>query len=174
MGRKDKEEHPAQIWRVGSLPRRPSLRLLPDSSFICLFFCRCVYTCECMCTDVWGHAWRHLSQECKGEPPVWVHSAANWWKISCQQKVPLSMAVHSGVGGLFIDLHPGGDQWQGERAFPGEILLLDLLRHIMKPLCNTFCQATRTRSTHIATKGVLTLCWLLSLYHLFPFVGMNC
>lgn len=171
MRRKDKEEHPAQIWCVRSLPRRPSPRLLPDSSFICLFFCRCVYTCECMCTDVWGHAWRHLSHECKGEPPVWIHSAANWRKISCQQKVPLSMAVYLvlRVSALVSTQVP----WQGEKAFLGEILLLDLFRHIMKPLCNTFPQATRTRSTQIAAKGVLTLCWLLSLYHLFPFVGMN-
>lgn len=89
-----------------------------------------VHVSKCM-----GYAWRHLSPESKGEPPIWVHTAENWWKISCHQKVPLPMAV-CWCWDLCIDVCPG--PMTGKKAILGGILLLDLFTHIMKPLCNMF------------------------------------
>lgn len=139
MERKDKEEHPAQIWRVRNLPRSPSWRLLPDPSFICLFFCRCVYTCRCMCTDVWGQP-EGTSALSAGES---LQSGLTLHQFMNNKLPPKGLSVHGGVlgvGGLCIDLCPG--PMTGKRAILGQIQLLDLLRHNMKPLCNTFPQAT--------------------------------
>lgn len=143
MGRKHKEEHPARSWCVRSFPRRPSWRLQPDSSFICLFFCSCVYTCKCMCPDVWGMPEGTSALSARESLPsgLTLQTIDEKWAATKRSLCPWQCAS-VGVSALMSAQVP----WQGK----GVILLLDLFTHIMKPLCNMFPWATWARSTHTA------------------------
>lgn len=135
-----------------------------------------------MCLHMQMHVYRCMGSHMKAPQP-WVHGRASRLGSHCsklmnKKLLPKGPSVRGGVlgaGGLCIDLCPG--PWQGKGAIVTEILLLDLFINMTNTTwnlsCNTFPQAMWTRSTQICKQDGLTLCWVLSLYHPFPFVGMN-